>query len=216
MATLEKLATTALQKHNDEIEKALPHFLKAVTAAKLIDDLAREYLRTIVGRGVGQGILETHLLDADPMPPSPAIGSIKVREHDVRQHRRRTQAEKEAAEKAMLASADAVFELLINGRAIGNIAIGEMISLKHELFDSAADYITLGVEQVRNGILAELIEHHCGVVPDQLARVREVISAETLAMLVEQARQQTPDRLRIGKHAGVAAMEQHRLKEITV
>lgn len=205
MTTLEKLATAALQKNGGDIETALPHFLRAVREAKQIDDLARDYLRRIVGRGEGHGWIETQKWDADPTPPHD-VGSIKVREHDVRQHRRRTQAEKEAAEKAMMASADAVFEMQINGRAIGNIAIGELQALKRDLVADASQKLMLGTEQVRNAVLAELIEQH-GHVEDQLTRVRDAVSASTLNSLVKQAEQEAPRRIAEAMRHAAAAIE---------
>lgn len=205
MTTLEKFATTALQKHDGDIEKALPHFLRAVREAKQIDELARDYLRRIVGRGEGQRRSEIHATVANPTPLHD-VGSIKVREHDVRQHRRRTQAEKEAAEKAMMASADAVFEIQINGRAIGNIAIGELASLKRDLVADASQKLMLGTEQVRNAVLAELIEQH-GNVEDQLTRVRDAVSASTLNSLVRQAEQEAPRRIAEAMRHAAAAIE---------
>ena len=185
----------------------LPHFVKAVTAAKLIDDLAREYLRQVVGRGEGQRWIEAQAPNANPTPPKPAdAGSIRVREHDVRQHRRRTQAEKEAAERAMMASAEAVFELQINGRAIGGIAVGELAALKRDLVADASHKLMLGAEQVRNAVLTELIEQHC-TVQDQLTRVREAVNASTLNTLVRQAEQEAPRRIAEAMRHAAAAIE---------
>lgn len=204
MPTLEKFATLALQKSSGDVEKALPHFVKAVTAAKLIDNLAREYLRQVEWRGEGQKLDDAQAARAEPTPTD--FGSIKVREHDVRQHRRRTHAEKEAAEKAMLASADAVFEMQINGRALGSIAIGELQALKRDLVADASHKLMLGAEQVRNAVLAELIEQH-GNVQDQLTRVRDAVSASTLNALVRQAEQEAPRRIAEAMRHAAAAME---------
>jgi hypothetical protein len=209
MRTLKEIATLALQKNDDDVEKALPHFMRAVKAANLIDELAREYLGQFAGLGRGHAAFEAQRMNADPKPTD--IGSIKVREHDVRQHRRRTQAEKDAAEQAMLASADAVFEMQINGRAIGNIAIGELHALKRDLVDDASHKLMLGAEQVRNAVLAELIEQHC-TVDDQLIRVREAISASQLNSFVSQAEQEAPRRIAEAMRHAAAAME--RAKEI--
>jgi hypothetical protein len=209
MTTLEKLALAALRKHDDDIEQALPQFLRTVREAKLIDDLAREYLSRIAGRGQGQRSNEAHLSVADPTPSSPADGSVKVRHHDVRQHRRRTHAEKVAAERAMMASAEAVFELQINGRALGNIAIGELAALKRDLVDDASHKLMLGTEQVRNAVLAELIEQHC-TVQDQLTRVREAISADALAQFIYQAEQEAPRRIAEAMRHAAAAIEHAR------
>jgi hypothetical protein len=209
MTTLEKLALAALRKHDDDIEQALSHFLRAVREAKQIDELAREYLHRIVGRGQRHGMDESHIHDADPAPPSLADGSVKVRHHDVRQHRRRTHAEKVAAERAMMASAEAVFEMQINGRALGNIAIGELAALKRDLVDDASHKLMLGTEQVRNAVLAELIEAHC-MVQDQLTRVREAISADALAQFIYQAEQEAPRRIAEAMRHAAAAIEHAR------
>jgi hypothetical protein len=207
MTTLEKIAATALRKWNGDIDKAVPHFLQAVRAAKLIDDLARDYLSRIAGRGQGHEAIETQKQDADPAPSD--TGSIKVREHEVRQHRRRTQAEKEAAERAMMASAEAIYEMQIEGRAIGNIAIGELASLKRDLIDDASHKLMLGAEQVRNAVLAELIEQH-GNVQDQLTRVRDAVSASTLNSLLRQAEQEAPRRIAEAMRHAAAAIEHAR------
>ena len=209
MKTLKEIATLALRKSSDDIDKALPHFVKAIRVNNLIDDLAREYLHKFVGLGADHAAFEAQRMNVGPTPTN--IGSIKVRDHDVRQHRRRTQAEKEAAEAAMLASADAIFEMQINGRAIGSIAIGELRALKRDLVDDASHKLMLGAEQVRNAVLAELIEQHCQV-DDQLIRVREAVSASQLNSFVSQAEQEAPRRIAEAMRHAAAAME--RAKEI--
>jgi hypothetical protein len=194
---LQEIATPLLKKHKGNIEKALPEFVRAVKADNLIDDLARTFLRTVtVESGSGYQVHEAQSSIAGPATPIiiKKGGSIKVSAHDVRQHRRRTHAEREAAERAMMASAEAVFELQINGRAIGNIAIGEMASLKHDQVKDATFNLIRGEGEVRNAVLAELIENHC-TAQDQLARVRDVVSAATLAQFVAQAEREAPRRI---------------------
>lgn len=185
---LEKIATVALKKHNGDIEKARPDFLRAVRVEHLIDELAKEYLGWVVRREVGRGPIETQTHDASL---TPSIGSIKVREHDVRQHRRRTQAEKEAAREAMLRSAEAVYDLPINGRAIGNIRIGELTALKRDLVENWVSKLALSIDDCRNFLLAELIEKHC-IVQDTLTPIRNVLDAGTLSGFVEQATKEAP------------------------
>jgi hypothetical protein len=204
MNRLEKIATVTLKKHNGDIEKACPDFLRAVRVEKLVDELATVYLRQVVGREEGHGSLETHSAGVGLTPP--ILGSIKVREHDVRQHRRRTQAEKEAARETMLRSAEAVYDLSINGRAIGNIRVGELTALKHELVDDASHWLMHGLEQARNAILAELIEGHC-VVQDTLTRIRDVVDAKTLSEFVEQANEEAPRRVNEGMRRAAEAID---------
>lgn len=204
MKQVTEMAITALKNHNGNIEKALPNFIRAVQTAKLIDDLARAFLRSIAARGSGQQAVEILGRNAGPTQRD---GSIKVKAHDVRQHRRRTTAEKDAAERAVLASAEAVFELQVEGRAIGNIAMGELAALKRHLVHDATHKLMLGAEQVRNAIIAELIEQHC-IVQDQLMRVREAVDAKTLARFIKQAEQDTPRRIEEAMRRAAEAMGQ--------
>jgi hypothetical protein len=207
MTKLETLATTALNKHGGNVDKALPQFASAVKAAKLIDDLARAFLRSVAAREQGQNTGDLQTARAEP---TPATGSIKVRHHDVRQHRRRTSEEKAAAERAMMANVEAVFQLEIDGRPIGNIAMGELAALKRDLIVDATHKLMLGAEQVRNAVLAELIEMHA-VVPDQLMRVRDVLDADTLAHLVKQAEHETPRRIEEAMRRAAEAMDHKEL-----
>ena len=212
MARLDDIATAALKKHDNDPARALKDFNFAVKAAKL--DLALEFLRQVAGRWSGQSAVEAHTSGAGPTPPAPKAGSIKVKEHDVRQHRRRTHEEKEADRAAMMASVEAVFEIQINGRALGSIAIGELVALKRDLIDDASHKLMLGTDQVRNAVLAELIEQHC-TVQDQLIRVREAISASTLAGLVRRAEEEAPRRIAEGMVRAAEVMA-HRNREIAV
>jgi hypothetical protein len=186
---LEKIATVALRKHNSDIEKARPDFLRAVRVEKLVDELANKYLGWVVRREVGHEQFEAQSGSAGLTPP--ILGSIEVRKHDVRQHRRRTQAEKEAARETMLRSAEAVYDLPVNGRAIGNIRIGELAALKRDLAESWVSVFALSIEDCRNFLLAELIEKHC-VVQDTLTPIRNVLDADTLSRFVEQATKEAP------------------------
>ena len=212
MTRIDDIATAVLKKHGNDPGKALRDFNALLKGAKL--DLALEFLRAKAG-GVSptmEFLKPTDAVSDSRQPPATKIGSIKVKEHDVRQHRRRTHAEKEAAMQAMMASAEAVFELSINGRAIGGIAIGELPELKRVLIDDASHKLMLGTEQARNAVLAELIEQHC-TVQDQLTRVRDAVSAKTLAQLVQQAEQEAPRRISVAMRAAADAIEHRR--EIT-
>ena len=214
MATLDDLATAALKNHKGNVEKALPEFIRAVHAAKLIDDLARDFLHQVAGRGSGQSGAEAQVRHARPTPSAPAAGSIKVRPTKVPvPHRRRTQEEKDAATQAMLASAEAVFEIQIEGRALGKYRIGELAALKRDCIDAATHMLMLGTEQARNAVLAELIVEHC-TVQDQLISVREACNASTLARLVERAEQEAPRRVADGM-ARAAEVMAHKHQEIT-
>jgi hypothetical protein len=219
MKTLHDIAAPLLKKHKGNVEKTLPEFVRAVKAGNLIDDLARVFLRTVTieRHGSGQAEHETHVDLAGPVPPviikQGQGGSIKVREHPVRRHRRRTHEEKQAAERAMLASAEAVFELQIGGRAIGSMAIGEMAALKRRLFDDAADGIKLHIIDVRNAIIADQIERHC-IAQDQLTPVREIIDTKTLTRFISNAERVAPRVTEEFVHRAREAMERTEIREI--
>ena len=208
--SLETLATKALAKASNDIEIALPHFLRMLREAKLIDELARDYLRGIVGRRTDRGPLETQGVGVGSTPLAADVGSIKVRDYKVPTHRRRTHEEKEAAEKAMLVSADAVFDMRINGRAIGAIAIGELTTMRKELYDNAARGIVLHIIDVQNAIIAEQIEQHCSAM-DQMTPVRQVIAAKTLEEFVQRAKMLAPRRVEEGVRHARVAMENREL-----
>jgi len=203
--SLETLAKTALVKSGGDIEKALPQFVRAVRTANLIDDLARKYLSQIAS-GSGQSENETRSAAAGPASPKHKLGSIKVPQYDVKPHRRRTHAEKQAALAAAAASIEAVFELEINGRAIGNIRFGELAALRHDLVDDASSKLMLGIDAARAAVLAELIQNHA-VVPDHSARVRDVIDAPTLRGLVAEAEEEAPRRIAEAMRRASGAIE---------
>ena len=204
------MAQTALKNHGGDIEKALPKFLRAVQGANLIDDLARECLRSVAMSEPGLRTRETQMAVAGL---APSRGSIKVPKYDVPPHRRRTHEEKQAADRAMMASAEAVFEIQIEGRAIGGIAMGELPRLKRDLFKSAAEGIMLHTIEVRNAIIAEMIELHC-TVPDTLMRVRDAVDAPTLIEFVSQAERLAPRRIEDAMRHARETLEKHEQKEI--
>jgi hypothetical protein len=192
MKTLREIAETALKNHGGDVRLAAPKFLAAVEKANLLPDLVKAYLFTV---------------------RQPGQGSIRVKKYEVQQYRRRTQEEKAAADEAARTSIEAVFGLRINGRAIGDIAMGELASLRRDLIQDAIQKLVLGVDQVRNAILAEKIEQHV-VVPDQLTRVRDAIDAETLVRLLKEAESETPRRLKDAMDRAAEVMEHRTLQEI--
>ena len=68
MTRLEEIATAALKRRAGDVEKALPEFVSAVRTAKLIDDLARVYLRQVVVREDGHGRPEAQIQGAGLTP----------------------------------------------------------------------------------------------------------------------------------------------------
>ena len=214
--TLKTIGAAALKKHQGNVEKALPEFIRAVKAQSMIPDLARSYLSHIAASGPDPVARETPTGRVGPAPsPKPAVketpanGSITVTKHPVREHKRRTHEEKQAALAAAAASVEAVFDLPINGRAIGKYAVGELAALKRDLVDDAAHKLMLGTDAARNAVLAELIEQHC-TVQDQLTPVRDVIDAATLKQFVMIAEQEAPRRIALGMQRAADAIAQRK------
>ena len=203
--SFETFARTALKRADDDIDKAVPQFVRAISAANLIDDLARVYLSQIAA-GPGQKADENHAATAGPAPK----GSVKVRQYDVKQHRRRTPSEKLAAMTAARTSIEAVFEMQINGRAIGTIRIGELSALRRDLVDDATSKLMLGIEQARNAVLAELIQNYA-VVPDEYARVRDVMDGRTLKRLIREADEEAPRRVSEAMRHASAVIDNRKL-----
>jgi hypothetical protein len=231
MSKLEDLACTALQNHGGNIDAAAPKFIRAVVNANLLDELGRFYLQhvAVVGDWPGQQGVETHesgagSTTAKSQPTAAAgdwpddqsaieavrrAGSIIVKPHKVRQHRRRTQAEREAARRAMMMSADAIFEMRIEGRAIGGIAMGELRDMRQRLVHDATNKLILGAEQVHAAVLIEMIDEHCQV-DDQLMRIRDAISAKDLKALDARAKIEAPRRIELAMAQAAIAMERHK------
>ena len=200
---LENLARTILGRHNNDVERATPSFVTAVIAAKLIDDLAQAYLRQVAMREPGQAISETQIdvagLTSSKRDAKPTV----VKKHN--RHRRRTPEEMAAAREARLIGANAVFEMLVGGRAIGKIRFGELATLKRDLIGSAARGLMLHATEVRDAVIAELIEAHCQVA-DQMQPVSAIVDAETLQRFVQRAEQEAPRRIEEAMRHARAAM----------
>ena len=154
--TLNALAAAAMKKSGGDAGKAVTDFLRYVNAANLLDELALAFLKQFAVSPSGHPHGDTASARVPPIK-TPESGSVRVSKHPVREHRRRTPAEKQAARAAAAASVEAVFELEINGRPVGNIRMGELSTLRHELVDDASGKLMLGIDAARNAVLAELI-----------------------------------------------------------
>ena len=191
---LDDVARAALKKYKGDVDKALPEFVLVLLRNKnLVDEMARQYLYSRLGpQSDSTGAKPAK--PAGPIEVPPLVGSIKVRKHDVREHPRRTHEERLAAERLLQDRAERFFEIPVNGRPLGNIAIGELREARRERVDDASSWLMHGIEQARLAVLLELVEMHCQA-PDQLMRVRDAISAEKLAQLVLQAEEEAPRRI---------------------
>ena len=183
--SIRAIASAALRDHGGDVEKAIPAFIQAARKANKVTDLARIYLRMVATQGI-----------ADAAPNlTPRMAAALTRPTNVtpinQVQRRQTEGERLAARQAMRNSADAIYEMRFDGRALGRIKIGELITLRDEYVADAAKFLELGTEFVRNAALAGLILKHAGTV-DQFAEVRDVLSGKKLTGLREQADKNTP------------------------
>jgi hypothetical protein len=216
--SLAELGRAALQRHDDDIKAATPKFLRDVQAAKLTGELAMFYLHRLSTEKAQArfGIPVTKMvIDATVDQPGQSQGkakahprgSISVRKHEVKPHRRRTTGEKLAAIKAASSSAAAIYDLQITeGRALGNLAMGELHEIRRRLARDTATALMPHVGDASRIVLLELIEDHCQV-DNQLTKVRDAIKPALLAQFYAEAEIEGPRRLARTISLAAAAIE---------
>ena len=183
MPTLNEIAIQVLKESDDNVEKALPKFNKLLLANPvMLNELSRPYLQAI----------------------SP--GSIKVREHKVRPHRRRTPEERQAALIGTAkVTAQQIYRMTVAGRPLGDIRFGELASLKQQHVREATNNLMLGIKQVETAILFEKITEHCTAEPD--TKIRDAIKPDVLQRLVSEAQHEAPQRTELGMRRAAEVME---------
>ena len=156
---LRRLASKCLeQKANDPLH-ARPAFVKSVRdAPQLLDALAGEFLQRHAARPKGE---------------------IEVRAHQVAPHRRRTQAQKNAAKFAMAMTLGIYKTRKIGDRLLGSIAMGEVRHMVQERIIESAFYMQAGLGELANSLLLHKICKHAQVV-DIRSLVSEVIPENVL------------------------------------
>jgi hypothetical protein len=202
--SLRSAANEALDAALGNVARAVPRFAAMLKRGELREAIAREYLERVAAER-GHAPVET-----------PTTGSIEVREHRVKKHRRRTHDEREAALQSAghaAASMATAYDRQIDGRPIGDLAWGELQALRHENAINAASYLRFGTEATANFILLDKIEAHCRVT-DHGMKVKDAISEEQLRMLIEQADDEAPRWIGAGMQAWIGWLEQQRSQKL--
>lgn len=202
MSELETIARGLLKQRKPT--DAVSTFVKLLRKRDdLLNALALDYL-TRLGAGQAMSDVQTvhaapetgagHLVGEPPCVPagSGSIPKIKVSEHHVQEHRRRTPEQIEAEKRARMLMADAVFESrLIDNRPIGDLRYGELTRLREVHALNAASWLRQGTEATENAILVDKMFKHAHVA-DTNQCVREFLTAKTLAMMIDEARTEAP------------------------
>jgi hypothetical protein len=201
---LRQAAIAALKKHPDDLNGAARELCSVVRKrSDLLEALALDYVTRI---GAARPPTQTSTTAAPP-----PIKPIKVREH-----RRRTPGEREAALTVAGDTARAVlsvFDRPIFGRRLGDLRWGELRTLCHDMATNAADYLRLGTDATENFAMMTLMLRHAQPA-DQGALVRDTISEKKAREYAAMAPSLTVQLLERGIAAYVATLESAMPKEL--
>ena len=143
---------------------------------------------------------------ADPGPKPSARRLIPVREH-----KRRTPEQVAAEKQAWAASAAAIYDTRqVNGMPIGSIKWHELQAICHDNAMSAASYLRLGTEATENALLLNKISAYA-VVSEMDRTVRDVVPAEVVARLADEARVEAPHLIETGMRLYADHVEQRHI-----
>jgi hypothetical protein len=231
--SLEQTAVKVLSEYDGDLGKAIKPFMRVLRSqASLFEELALDYLSELAERLGGHDDDETQRISAaKPVghwkreaPSGYADGNDERAGHvgaetqtmdarslvDVRKHKRqpqRTTQEIEAARIAAATSIHAVYDIRVGTRALGDVAWGELRTLKKQQVREATANLMLGIDQARLAIVLELLDDSC-VVSDTTKKVRDIVGAKKLAGFVEMAKRMAPARVELGIQRANEAMEQ--------
>jgi hypothetical protein len=202
-AELRKLAIEALRAHRGDPTAALAKFAAMLRKRNdLLDAIAFDYLQSIQRK--------------EKIEPPPPEKPVKVREH--RRQRQRTKEERNAALSVAARQVEVLGSIFdqrqINGRPIGDMRWGELTRECRDNALNAASYLRLGAEATENALLLKKI-HDFAVVDDHARKIRDVINAEQLDRLSQEARRETPHMIEIGMRQYAHAIEHTASKEIS-
>jgi hypothetical protein len=238
---LEKTALGVLSEYGNNPTKALRPFMRLLRAkASLFEEMALDYLNQVAMRlepePVGHVVYEAHDANAASVGHTEAEAHIRSADSDeragqnlieahaerarplinVRKHKRqrkRTPEEIEAAKNAAMVSARAVYGIMVGNRKLGDIAWGELRTLKRQQVHLATSNLMLGIDQAQLAITLELLEASC-VVDDTTKKVKEIVAPERLSELVAMAKRLAPARVELGIKRAAEVMEQGHQLEI--
>ena len=200
---LHSSAVQAIRGHAGSAADAAGKFARLLRSrADLFDALVRGYLLQVAG---------DMKLAGDPIAPLPAprdvrVSKMTIPQHDRRAHqrsRRRTATEKAAAIRVAGQINEAlrsVFDRrVIDGRAIGDLAWGELGTLVDANANNAASYLRLGTDATENAIILAKVHAHANV-QDHRTKIRDVLTEEQLKQFEEEARAEAPLVVQMGMH----------------
>src|SRR5262245_7364700 len=208
-------AVKVLQRHNGNAAHALGDFDKIITSSGDIRDaLCLDYLQR-----VAEDMRSGHKPDAagavprigadQTHPGGPAARpkkgrgkgkekdpiqdkSVHIDRYTVDQYSRRPPGAVAAARHAMLIGADAVYQARqIDGRALGDITWAEIGRLMAENTVKAGSYLWLGQEAVVDALILDKLSKYARV-DDGEKTVRDIVPAETLTSIVDDAKREAP------------------------
>jgi hypothetical protein len=197
-AELFKLATDALRNHGGSADKAAGKFSQLLRKRNdLLHTLALDFLRRVA-------------VDmAAAAPPAISMKDVDVRKH--KRQRPRTQGERAGAFAAATTSVQAMRTIFderrIDGRAVGDLAWGELLRACHTRALIAASALQQTNEATEDAILLNKIEAFARV-DDHSRKVRDVLSAADLERLAEEAHREAPRMIAMGMEHYANMIEQ--------
>jgi hypothetical protein len=202
-AELHTFAVQAIRGHAGSAADAAGKFeILLRKRPDLFNALVRGYLLQVAGDMKVAGELITPL----PAPRDVKVSKMTIPEHGRRAHqrsRRRTAGEKAAAMRVagqMNEALRSVFDRrVIDGRAIGDLAWGELGTLVDANANNAASYLRLGTEATENAIILDKVHAHANV-QDHRTKVRDVLTEAQLMQFIEDARAEAPLVVQMGMH----------------
>jgi hypothetical protein len=177
------VAAKALKQHGSP-EKAVKQFMQELRRRDiLLLQVALEFLNGIKPQPAGP--------QAEPSPTQ-AEGSVKVKPFNVPGYKRRTHEEKQIALLARDRMAIAVYESrFINGKAIGDLAMGELRTLVAESALMAGSRLFEGKDATVSTLLLNKIANYAAV-DDMNSKVRDVVPPEKIREMIEEAETEAP------------------------
>jgi hypothetical protein len=221
---LNPIAQALLDKSDGDAARALPELRRMLLKrVDLLDVLAVAYLEALAdpvpvpghglldaqGGSAGKAAAGHEEDDAQktstgggPTSKTAAAKPIRVKEH--RRARARTDEDREIAIVAMSKNLEGVLKRPILGREIGDYAWRELPDARRTLVTRMAEHLWLGAHAAEDAILIDKLLCHASV-GDPNAKVRDVVSAETLARLEIEASREFAPKLDITKGAAHGA-----------
>jgi hypothetical protein len=219
LSALALIKRNLLDKHGNAKE-ALPHLRRLLLKrVDLLDVLALAYLETdadsIPGHrssdtqptNAGKAAAGQRISDAQPTLAGGGSTSKPIKVHEHRRARARTNEDREIAILAMSKNLEGVLQRPILGRAIGDYTWRELPDARRTCTQQMAEHLWLGAHAAEDAILIDKLLCHAAV-DDLNMRVRDIVSAETLAQMAMEASHEFAPKLDVTKGAAHGAFVQ--------